>query len=51
MSLARDRFTDPESKQNLDALEQEQCEDGGWVFNWGHRAPADLDRGDLAEGA
>ncbi len=34
-SLARRWFSDDEIEQNLDQLEQEQCEDGGWMFNWG----------------
>jgi len=34
-SLARRWFTDLEIEQNLLDLEREQCEDGGWMFNWG----------------
>ncbi len=34
-SLARRWFCDDEIEQNLDALEREQSDDGGWMFNWG----------------
>jgi hypothetical protein len=34
-SLARAWFSNAEIEANLDALEQEQCADGCWMFNWG----------------